>query len=137
MNMLIFIFSKQTIELDAQKQKVWSIFFKENFKRNIFVKKNSLIKLNNLTTISNDNLNELTAMVLPHLYTSQLAQTKKTSIEVNYIKKNASFIDTQQSIKDCEITISSLCDLFSTDCTHRIISQQVDRKITLKKIKMI
>ena len=59
------------------------------------------------------------------MYVTQQTQIKTASIEANYVKNNMSLIDTQQSINECQLGISSFNDLLNTT-SQLIVNQKVN-----------
>ena len=78
-----------------------------------------------MTTLSNQMFENLTSMMSSLMFTDQLSQIKTASIEANFIKKNISAIDNQQSVQDCRISVQSVCDLLNSPCENRVITQKV------------
>ena len=67
----------------------------------------------------------MTSLVLGQMYVTQQTQIKTASIEANYVKNNMSLIDTQQSINECQLGISSFNDLLNTT-SQLIVNQKVN-----------
>jgi hypothetical protein len=79
-----------------------------------------------MMTKSNEMLDELTSIVINHLYVSQVTQIQTNSIQVNYYKENISLISNQLSVQDSVIKLTSMCDLLgSSSCKNRILTQKV------------
>lgn len=79
-----------------------------------------------MMTKSNEMLDELTSIVINHLYVSQVTQIQTNSIQVNYYKENISLISNQLSVQGSEIKLTSMCDLLgSSSCNNRILTQKV------------
>ena len=60
------------------------------------------------------------------MYVSQSIELKAENIQGNYYRNNISNLNKLQNVQDCQINISSFCDLLSSsDCSSRIITQKV------------
>ena len=75
--------------------------------------------------ISNKLFEDLTQIVINHLYVSQSITFKTDSIQANFIKNNISNLNTQINLSNGQVTVPSYCDIFPTNCTNRILSQKV------------
>jgi hypothetical protein len=84
---------------------------------------------------SNSMLNDLTSIIVDHLYVSQVTQIQTNSIQVNYYRDNISLASNQMNLQDSQIKLTSFCDLLgSSACNNRIITQKVNfLKINFKK----
>jgi hypothetical protein len=92
-----------------------------------------LIKLYEMMASSNSMLNDLTSIIVDHLYVSQVTQIQTNSIQVSYYRDNISLASSQLNLQDSQIKLTSFCDLLgSSSCNNRIITQKVKN---LKKLK--
>ena len=79
-----------------------------------------------MITSSNAMLDQLTSIIINHLYVSQSTQIQTNSIQVNYYRDNISLASNKISLQDSEIKFTSFCDLLgSSSCNNRIITQKV------------
>ena len=63
-------------------------------------------------------------MITPQLHINELVQVKTDTIEVQYSKNNLSRVDNQLNIQDSSLRVQSMCDLLTTNCSNRIITQK-------------
>ena len=85
------------------------------------------IKLYEMMASSNKLLNDLTSIIVDHLYVSQVTQIQTDSIHVNYYRDNISLASNQMNLQDSQIKLTSFCDLLgSSSCNNRIITQKVN-----------
>ena len=76
---------------------------------------------------SNSMLDDLTSIIVDHLYVSQTTQIQTNSIQVNYYRDNISLASNQMTLQDSQIKLTSFCDLLgSSSCNNRIITQKVN-----------
>ncbi len=70
-------------------------------------------------------IESLTSMMSSLMCVDQSTQIKTSSIEANFLKKNISMMDSQQTFQDCKIEIPSFCNLLNSPCENRVITQKV------------
>ena len=77
-------------------------------------------------TIYNELLDDLTKIIIPHLYVSQSLQIMTDSIQVYIVRNNITNMNMYIDMQDAQIKVPSYSNLMiSVNCSDQIVTQRV------------